>query len=130
MMNVSYRTVPFVLAVIVVAITAGARDTTVATPQGRDEPPVVREITITARRYAFSPARIEVGRDDIVRITLIAEDVPHGFTIDEYRIAKRVSPGRSITFEFRADRAGRFAFYCGMTADERCRGMRGELIVQ
>jgi heme/copper-type cytochrome/quinol oxidase subunit 2 len=92
--------------------------------------PVVRQFTIRARKYAFDPSRVEVTRGDIVRITLIAEDVAHSFTIDEYRIAKRVAPGRSVTFEFRADRPGRVVFYCSMTGDERCREMRGELTVQ
>ena len=126
---ISRRTTPLVLAVIAVAITAGWRNTTAATLRAPAQPDVIHEITITARRYAFNPARIEVNRDDILRITLIAEDVPHGFTIDEYRIAKRAAPGRSVTLEFRADRAGRFTFYCGLTADERCREMHGELIV-
>jgi cytochrome c oxidase subunit 2 len=90
----------------------------------------VQQITVTARRYAFNPARIEVNQGDIVKITLIAEDVPHSFTIDEYRISKRASPGRSVTFEFCADKRGRFVFYCNLTADEHCREMRGELFVR
>jgi cytochrome c oxidase subunit II len=90
----------------------------------------VREITVKARRYAFNPARIEVNQGDIVKITLIAEDVPHSFTIDEYRISKRASPERSVTFEFCADKPGRFVFYCNLTADERCREMRGEFLVR
>jgi heme/copper-type cytochrome/quinol oxidase subunit 2 len=100
----------------------GTRDT----PQSSG----VKEFTIRARRYAFNPARIEVARGDIVKITLIAEDIAHSFTIDEYRISKRATPGRSITFEFSADRAGRFVFYCNLTTDEGCRAMRGELIVR
>jgi cytochrome c oxidase subunit II len=90
----------------------------------------VRAITVTARRYAFSPTRIEVEQGDIVRITFVAEDMPHSFTIDEYRIAKRASPGRSVTFEFCANKAGSFVFYCSLTIDEGCREMRGELLVR
>jgi cytochrome c oxidase subunit 2 len=90
----------------------------------------VREVTIQARRYAFNPARIEVAQGDIVKITLIAEDIAHSFTIDEYRISKRASPSRRVTFEFCADRAGRFVFYCNLTVDQGCRAMRGELIVR
>lgn len=89
-----------------------------------------REFTITARNYAFSPATVEVQQNDVVKITLHAEDMPHSFTIDEYRIAKRVGRGESITFEFRADRAGRFRYYCNLKNDERCREMQGELIVR
>ena len=88
-----------------------------------------REITITARRYEFSPSRIDVTQDEVIRVTLVAEDIPHSFTIDEYRIAKRAAPGQSVTFEFRADRAGTFAFYCNLTTDDGCRKMRGELVV-
>lgn len=95
-----------------------------------EQTPAVREITVKARRYAFNPARIEVNQWDIVKITLIAEDVPHSFTIDEYRISKRASPERSVTFELCANKPGRFIFYCNLTADERCREMRGELLVR
>jgi cytochrome c oxidase subunit 2 len=90
----------------------------------------IREFSITARRYAFDPSRIEVAQGDIVKITFIAEDIPHSFTIDEYRISKRATPGHPVTFEFSADRAGTFVFYCNLTADPRCREMRGELVVR
>jgi heme/copper-type cytochrome/quinol oxidase subunit 2 len=86
-------------------------------------------LTLTARRYTFSQSRIEVRQDDVLKITLVAEDIPHSFTVDEYRIAKRAAPGKPVTFEFRADRAGTFPFYCNLTIDDGCREMRGELVV-
>ena len=88
-----------------------------------------REFAISARKYTFSPQRIEVQQDDLVKITLAAEDIPHSFTIDNYRIAKRASPGQPVVFEFRADRPGTFPFYCNLTIDARCQEMRGELVV-
>ena len=88
-----------------------------------------RDITLTAKKYAFSESRIEVAINDVVRVTLVAEDIPHSFTIDAYRIAKRAAPGKPVTFEFRADRAGTFPFYCNLTIDDGCREMRGELVV-
>ncbi len=91
--------------------------------------PARHDLTVVARRYAFTPDRIEVGQDDLVKITLIAEDIPHSFTIDAYRIAKRAAPGRPVTFEFRADRPGTFVFYCNLTGEDGCRTMRGELVV-
>jgi heme/copper-type cytochrome/quinol oxidase subunit 2 len=90
----------------------------------------VREFTIRGEHHAFSPARIEVQKDDLVKITFTAVDIPHSFTIDEYRIAKRAGAGQSVTFEFRADQAGTFRFYCSLTQDERCRGMHGTLVVR
>jgi len=122
-----------VLALAAVAIAAlfvtGRVRATVAQPtlQEAHRPPV--EVTVVARKYSFSPARIEVRQDDIVKVTLKTEDIPHSFTIDKYRIAKRAAPGQPVTFEFRADQAGSFAYYCNLTTDERCKEMRGELVV-
>jgi heme/copper-type cytochrome/quinol oxidase subunit 2 len=89
------------------------------------------ELTVTARKYSFSPARIEVEQDDIVKITLRTEDIPHSFTIDQpYLIAKRAAPNQPVTFEFRADKPGTFTYYCSLTADEKCKQMKGELVVR
>ena len=88
-----------------------------------------RTFTVSAHKYAFSPARIEVRQDDLVRVTFSTDDIPHSFTIDKYRIAKRVEPGKPIVFEFRADQPGRFPIYCNLTTDDGCRKMIGELVV-
>ncbi len=91
----------------------------------------VREITIAGDQFAFSPARIEVQKDDLVQIKFTAKDIAHSFTVDvPYRISKRAGAGQSVVFEFRADETGRFPFYCNLTQDERCKQMRGELVVR
>jgi heme/copper-type cytochrome/quinol oxidase subunit 2 len=89
-----------------------------------------REFTVTAHKYSFKPPQLDVRQDDLVKITLRTEDIAHSFTIDGYRIAKRVSPGQTVVFEFRADQPGRFPFYCNLTIDDGCKAMRGELIVR
>jgi heme/copper-type cytochrome/quinol oxidase subunit 2 len=89
-----------------------------------------REFAIAGRDHRFSPDRIEVGRDDLVKITFTAGDIPHSFIIDQYRIAKRAGAGQSVTFEFRADQTGTFEFYCNLKQDERCREMKGQLVVR
>lgn len=89
-----------------------------------------REFTVDAKKYKFEPAHLEVEEGDIVRITLIAGDIPHSFTVDTYRIAKRGEPGKAVTFEFLADRVGTFRFYCNLTIDDGCRRMAGELVVR
>jgi cytochrome c oxidase subunit II len=90
----------------------------------------VREITIVGDKYAFSPARIEVQKDDVVKVSFTSRDIAHSFTIDQYRIAKRAGAGQTVTFEFRADQPGPFVFYCNLTQDDRCRQMKGELVVR
>lgn len=94
-----------------------------------------RDFEVSAKTYRFTISgtdapEIRVSQDDLVRITLSSEDIPHSFTLPDYRIQKRVEPGRPVTFEFRAERAGRFDFHCSLTNDNcRERGMAGTLIV-
>ena len=60
------------------------------------------------------------------RLRSLGSKVP----LPEYRIQKRVEPGRDVPFEFRAEKVGRFEFYCSLTNDScRERGMVGTLIV-
>jgi heme/copper-type cytochrome/quinol oxidase subunit 2 len=92
-------------------------------------PDRIREVSVVGESFEFAPTRIEAHVNDIVRVTFRAADIPHSFAIDEYRIAKRAAAGQTIVFEFRVDRIGRFPVYCSLTTDDRCRRMRGELIV-
>jgi plastocyanin len=89
-----------------------------------------REVTIKGDHFAFSPAAIEVQKDDLVKVTFTAVDMPHSFTLDNYRIAKRAAAGQAVVFEFRADRPGEHEFYCNLAQDDRCRGMKGKLVVK
>ena len=70
-----------------------------------------------------------MSQDDLVKITFTSDDRPASFAIDAYRIVKRAAGGQTITFEFRADQAGTFTFYCNLS-DERCKDMKGLLIVK
>ena len=97
---------------------------------GQEQAPNRREFTITARDFKFDPTRIEVMQDDLVKITVRSDDIAHSFTMDEYRISKRVPAGGSTTFEFRADRAGTFPFYCALTSEPGHKMMHGELVVK
>jgi len=98
--------------------------------EAQDQAPERRDLTITAKDYRFSPARVEIGRDDLLRLTVKSEDVAYGFTIDEYRVSKRVPAGGSVVLELRADREGSFPFYSNMTSDARHAQMKGVLVVR
>lgn len=107
-------------------VLCGDRPATAAQPANIPE----RTFQITARKFAFSPNRIEVTAGELVRIELRSADIAHSLTIDGYRIAKRVDAGQSVVLEFRAERAGAFPFYCNLQIDDGCRRMRGELVVK
>ena len=99
-------------------------------PRVQDAPPAnQRNFSVVARKYSFDPARIEVDQNDLVKIALTSPDIAHSFTVDAYRIAKRVGGGKAVTFEFRADQPGVFPIYCNLRQDDRCREMHGELVV-
>src|ERR1043165_7687692 len=96
----------------------------------QDQAPNRREFTIVAKDFQYSPARIEVMQDDLVKLTVRSEDIAHSFTIDAYRIAKRIPAGGATTFEFQADRPGSFPFYCGLTSEPGHKMMHGQLVVR
>ena len=96
----------------------------------QDQAPNRREFTIVAKDFQYSPTRIEVRQDDLVKLTVRSDDIAHSFTIDEYRISKRVPAGGSTTFEFQVDRPGTFPFYCALTGEPGHKMMHGELVVR
>jgi heme/copper-type cytochrome/quinol oxidase subunit 2 len=101
-----------------------------STAYAQDQAPTRRDFHVTARKYAYAPPRLEVSQDDLVKITLHSDDIPHTFTVDAYRIDKRVGAGQTVTVEFRADQVGTFPIYCKLRQDDKCREMRGELVVR
>lgn len=113
----------FILAGLLAASTA-------ATMLAQDRAPNRREFTIVAEGHRFSPDRIEVTENDLVKVTLRSVDQSYTFAIDAYRIVKRARAGQTISFEFRANQPGTFPFYCNMSADPRCKEMRGTLVVR
>lgn len=124
------RTSRYVTGVSLAAVVLSGGIAAVDRKAEQDKPAVVREWAVVAKRYSFTPSLIEVNHGEIVKITLRTEDIPHSFTIDEYRISKRVAPNHPVFVEFCANRRGRFTFYCNLTIEEGCRNMRGTLVVR
>ena len=100
--------------------------------QGQDQAQgQVREFTVVGDHYTFTPSTLTVNKGDVVKVTFTAKDIAHSFTIDgPYRISKRAGAGQSVIFEFRADAQGSFQIYCNLTADPKCKDMKGILEVR
>jgi heme/copper-type cytochrome/quinol oxidase subunit 2 len=120
-----YRRGLFVVAAAAGLLSWGAA----ADLAGQDTTPSKREFTLNAREYRFSPDRVEVSQDDLVKLTVVSHDFAYGFTLDEYRLSRRVPAGGSTTVEFHASRPGTFTFYSNLTNDPRHAQMRGQLTV-
>ena len=96
----------------------------------QDQAPNRPAFTLVARNFRYSPDRLAVSQDDLVKLAIRSEDVAYSFAIDEYRIVRRVPAGGTTTFEFRADRPGTFRFYSNLTSDGGHAEMQGQLIVR
>ena len=114
----------------VVLLGAGACLLAGSLSRAQEQAPNRREFSINARDYAFSPDRLEVMQDDLVKLTVESADVTYGFAIDQYKIARRVPPGGKTIIEFRADQPGSWPYYSNITSDSRHTKMRGELVVR
>jgi plastocyanin len=96
-----------------------------------------KDFSVSAHKYSYKvdgsdKPEIRVQEGDLVRITFSSDDIPHSFTIvedDHYRIMRRAEPGKPVTFEFLADKAGSFTFQCTLRADDRCKELSGTLFV-
>ena len=123
-MTLTRRTLGLILLGTGACLIAGFSSRLLAQDQA---PPNRREFSITAREYRFTPDRLEVTQDDLVKLTVESADVTYSFTIDAYRLSRRIPAGAKTVIEFRADQAGTFDFYSNMTGHEK---VRGQLVVR
>ena len=91
--------------------------------------PQERELTITARSFAFEPGTVRVNRGDRVVIRLESVDVVHGLYVDGYGLSTQAEPGRPGELAFTADRAGAFRMRCSVTCGSLHPFMIGKLEV-
>lgn len=80
--------------------------------------PEERFFQIEASRFAYNPGTIRVNPGDLVTIEVIAQDVVHGLTIDDYRVAMTVDPGQPQRVTFVAEHSGVYRMRCSATCGE------------
>ena len=85
---------------------------------------------VRAKKFSYSPNIITVNKGDVVTITLVSEDVSHGFYLDGYEIEMSVRPGETASLTFTADKTGKFSFRCSVTCGAFHPYMVGNLIVE
>ena len=74
-----------------------------------DEPTV---ITITAKRFEFSPNKITLKKGQPVTLRLSSEDVAHGFFLRALHLDADIDPGKSTDITFTPDKVGTFTLIC------------------
>jgi cytochrome c oxidase subunit 2 len=97
-------------------------------PQAGDAPQ--RAFEITASKFKFEPALIEVSEGDRVKLTLRSADGTHGFGIKSLNLRARIPKGGApVTLEFVAARAGSYDFVCTEYCGSGHKTMKGRLVV-
>jgi cytochrome c oxidase subunit 2 len=89
-----------------------------------------RKITVTAKKYEFSPSRIELTVGETVEITFESEDTKHGFVCKELGIEKVIfKKGEPATITVKAEKPGTYAFKCAKFCGFGHGKMKGEIVV-
>ena len=89
----------------------------------------IKEFSITAKQWQFSPDTIEVNEGDTVILNIKSIDVSHGIAIPNFGIDEFLSPGNEVRIEFIANKKGTFSFFCSVSCGVGHSGMRGKIIV-
>jgi nitrous-oxide reductase len=92
------------------------------------------EVTMIAVRSHFDPEHVKVKQGQRVRWTVTSlestRDGTHGFCVPSYNLAASIEPGKTVTVEFVADKAGVFPFYCLEFCSALHLEMMGYLLVE
>ena len=89
-----------------------------------------QKITVTAKKYEFTPSTIEVKAGTPVEITLQSEDTRHGFECKELGIEKVVfEKDKPETVTFTPEKPGTYEFKCAKWCGFGHGKMKGQIVV-
>ena len=87
-------------------------------------------IQITAEKFKYTPATIElkVGEPVVLEITTL--DRKHGFQVPELSIDENVEPGKVTRVRLAPAKPGTFPFHCDVFCGSGHEEMAGEIVVR
>lgn len=90
-----------------------------------------RIIEVTARRFTFEPATIEVADGERVRLVVKSADGVHGLQIRKFRVNKIIPRGgQTVNIDFVATAPGTYEILCSEECGDGHEAMTGTLIVK
>ncbi len=93
-------------------------------------PAAPRVIEVTAKRFAFDPATIEVTEGERVRLLVKSADGVHGFQIKKFKVNKLIPRGgEPVGIDFIASAPGTYEILCSEECGEGHDAMQGTLVV-
>jgi len=112
------------------AATLGAATAQAVRPQGEQPGHGVKTFDVTASRFKFEPAVLEVTEGDTVVLTLRSADTIHGLAIKALGVKLVIPKSKEpVSVRFAASRAGTFDISCSEYCGSGHRRMKGQLVV-
>jgi len=109
------------------ALVAGLLAVASPSVRAQDEP---RVITITAKRFEFSPNLITLARGETVKLQVKSEDVTHGLFLRPLGIDTEIVPGRVTELTVTPATAGTYRAICDHFCGAGHGGMKMTIIVR
>ena len=87
-------------------------------------------IKVTAEKFKFTPAVIELKLGQPVVLELTSLDRKHGFQVPDLKIDESIEPGKVTRVQLVPDKAGTFPFHCDIFCGSGHEEMAGEIVVK
>ncbi|HEY4731480.1 MAG TPA: cupredoxin domain-containing protein [Myxococcales bacterium] len=87
-------------------------------------------IQVTAEKFKFTPAVIELKLGEPVVLELTTLDRKHGFQISDLNIDESIEPGKVTRVRISPAKAGTFLFHCDVFCGSGHEEMAGEIVVK
>ena len=89
-----------------------------------------RVIPVTAERFKFTPAVIELKLGEPVVLELTTLDRKHGFQVPDLNVDESIESGKVTRVRVVPTKAGTFAFHCDVFCGSGHEEMAGEIVVK
>src|SRR5262249_33933069 len=87
-------------------------------------------IQVTAEKFKFTPAVIELKVGEPVTIELTTLDRKHGVQIPDLKVDENIEPGKVTRVRVVPTKAGTFEFHCDVFCGSGHEEMAGEIVVK
>jgi len=88
-----------------------------------------RVVHVTAKKFAFSPAVIELKLGEPVVLELTSLDRRHGFAVPLLKLDETIEPGKTLRLRVVPERAGTYDFHCSLFCGSGHEDMEGRIVV-
>ena len=86
-------------------------------------------IQVTAERFKFTPAVIQLKVGEPVVLELTSLDRKHGFQVPDLKIDETIEPGKVTRIRIVPDKAATYDFHCSVFCGSGHEEMTGQIVV-